>query len=61
MKIVSLIPSGTEIISSLGFLEAIVGRSHGCDFPLEILDRPVLTKMYCVIERTSLSLDEKKS
>ena len=33
-------------------------RSHGCDFPLEVLDRPVLTKACCVTEGTSLMIDK---
>src|SRR5579883_2158855 len=44
VRIVSLIPSGTEILAELGLLDAIVGRSHECDFPPEILDRPICTQ-----------------
>ena len=33
MRIVSLIPSGTEIVALLGAQEMLVGRSHECDFP----------------------------
>ncbi len=31
LKIVSLIPSATEIIAALGLTKAIVGRSHEFD------------------------------
>jgi iron complex transport system substrate-binding protein len=44
IKIVSLVPSATEIVASLGLANAIVGRSHECDYPPEIKDRPVCTK-----------------
>jgi iron complex transport system substrate-binding protein len=44
LRIVSLIPSGTEILAVLGLTDAIVGRSHECDYPKEILDRPVCTQ-----------------
>ncbi|MBD2777955.1 cobalamin-binding protein [Iningainema tapete] len=44
LKIVSLIPSGTEILAALGLDGAIVGRSHECDYPPSILDRPVCTQ-----------------
>ena len=33
MRIVSLLPSGTEILFALGFDQEIVGVSHECDFP----------------------------
>ena len=36
MRIVSLIPSGTEIVCALGYQECLVGISHECDFPLGI-------------------------
>ena len=44
LRIVSLIPSATEILAALGLTEAIVGRSHECDYPPEIQDRPVCTQ-----------------
>ncbi len=34
MRIVSLLPSATEILFGLGFDHEIVGVSHECDFPL---------------------------
>jgi iron complex transport system substrate-binding protein len=44
IRIVSLLPSATEIVSTLGLSEAIVGRSHECDFPPEIINRPICTQ-----------------
>ncbi len=44
LKIVSLLPSATEIVAALGLTEAIVGRSHECDYPLEIQNLPVCTE-----------------
>ena len=44
VRIVSMIPSGTEILAALGLDNAIVGRSHECDYPPEIQDRPVCTQ-----------------
>ncbi|WP_017314272.1 cobalamin-binding protein [Mastigocladopsis repens] len=44
LRIVSLIPGGTEIVAALGLTNAIVGRSHECDYPPEIQDRPVCTQ-----------------
>jgi iron complex transport system substrate-binding protein len=44
IRIVSLIPSATEIIAKLGLSDAIVGRSHECDYPPEIANRPICTQ-----------------
>ncbi|MBR8833445.1 MAG: cobalamin-binding protein [Stigonema ocellatum SAG 48.90 = DSM 106950] len=44
VRIVSLIPSATEILAELGLANAIVGRSHECDYPPEIQDRPICTQ-----------------
>lgn len=44
LRIVSLIPSATEILAALGLTDAIVGRSHECDYPPESQDRPVCTE-----------------
>ncbi|MBG1266398.1 cobalamin-binding protein [Nostoc sp. WHI] len=44
VRIVSLIPGGTEILAVLGLVDAIVGRSHECDYPPEIQNRPICTQ-----------------
>ncbi len=43
MRIVSLLPSATEIICALGARAQIVGRSHECDYPEGLETVPVLT------------------
>jgi len=43
MRVVSLLPSATELLCAAGGAPLLVGRSHECDFPDSILDRPVLT------------------
>jgi len=42
-RIVSLLPATTEIACVLGLGGQLVGRSHECDFPPEVLALPVLT------------------
>ncbi|HEX4962333.1 MAG TPA: cobalamin-binding protein [Thermoanaerobaculia bacterium] len=43
MRIVSLVPNGTEILFAVGAGDLVVGVSHECDFPPEARARPVLT------------------
>lgn len=43
MRVVSLLPSATEILCRIGGEDLLVGRSHECDWPPQIKDRPVLT------------------
>lgn len=43
MRIVSLLPAATEWVCALGATDQLVGRSHECDSPSEIQDRPVVT------------------
>lgn len=40
-RIISLIASATEIVCALGLEEALVGRSHECDFPPQVQRLPV--------------------
>ncbi len=40
MRIVSLLPSTTEIVAALGIADQLVAVSHACDFPAEILRLP---------------------
>ena len=43
LRIVSLLPSATEIAVALGLGDNLVGRSHECDFPPGIERLPVVT------------------
>lgn len=43
LRIVSLIPSATEIVAALGVGEKLVGRSHECDYPLQVQSLPICT------------------
>ena len=43
MRIVSLLPSTTEIVCALGLEDALVGITHECDYPASVLGKPRLT------------------
>jgi iron complex transport system substrate-binding protein len=43
MRVVSLLPSATEIVCALGARDALVGRSHECDFPAGIDALPAVS------------------
>ncbi|MEQ9094574.1 MAG: BtuF-related (seleno)protein, partial [Miltoncostaeaceae bacterium] len=36
MRIVSLLPSATEIVAGLGLIDSLVGRSHECATPPQV-------------------------
>ena len=44
MRIVSLLPSATEIVAALGCADRLVGISHECDFPARITHLPRVTQ-----------------
>jgi len=43
LRIVSLIPSATELIDRLGLTPFLVGRSHECDYPDSVKGLPICT------------------
>jgi iron complex transport system substrate-binding protein len=43
VRVVSLLPSATEIVADLGMAHALVGRSHECDTPAAVRDLPVVS------------------
>lgn len=59
MRIVSLLPSITEIVASLGRRHQLVGRSHECDFPEKINTLPSCTEPKFDPDGTSYELNER--
>ncbi|MGO9451990.1 MAG: cobalamin-binding protein [Candidatus Binataceae bacterium] len=58
-RIVTLLPSATEIVCALGFRDELVGRSHECDFPAGVESLPALTEPKFKVEGTSAEIDER--
>src|SRR5688572_1994655 len=42
-RILSLLPSATEIVYELGAEEALVGVTHECDYPATVRSKPRVT------------------
>jgi len=58
LRIVSLLPSATEIVCALGLRDALVGVSHECDHPADVVGLPVLTAPKLDPHRTSRAIDD---
>ena len=60
MRIVTLLPSATEIVYALGLGEYLVGVSHECDYPPEVMNKPRLSN--AIVDQnvdTSKQIDDK--
>lgn len=44
MRIVSLLPSATEIVCAIGLESELVAVTHECDWPPSVRDKPVVTR-----------------
>jgi len=58
-RIVSLIPSATEIVCALGLADGLVGRSHECDFPESVRNLPACTEPKFNVEGSSYQIDQR--
>jgi iron complex transport system substrate-binding protein len=57
MRIVSLLPSATEIVCFLGLQNQLVGISHECDFPPSVKQHPVVTRSLIPQDLSSREID----
>ncbi len=57
LRIISLLPSATEIVACLGLTEALVGRSHECDYPPEVQHLPICTEARLNTDNKSGQID----
>ena len=58
-RIISLLPSCTEIICALGFEDCLVGRSHECDFPESVRQLPACTASKISAAASSAEIDRQ--
>jgi iron complex transport system substrate-binding protein len=57
MRIVSLIPSATELLFALGLGDEIVGLTHGCDHPAAARGLPRVTRSRLPEDLTAAEID----
>jgi iron complex transport system substrate-binding protein len=55
VRIVSFLPSATEMACALGLADSVVGITHECDYPPEIKSKPVVVRAVLPLERMSQS------
>ncbi|MDY3552510.1 cobalamin-binding protein [Gemmata sp. JC717] len=57
MRIVSLLPSATEIVCELGLGDALVGVTHECDYPAFVTALPKVTRTLIPHDAISREID----
>jgi iron complex transport system substrate-binding protein len=57
MRIVSLLPSATEIVCALGYGDQLVGRSHECDHPASVTELPICSRPRIRVDTSSSEID----
>lgn len=59
LRIVSLLPSATEIVCALGLTDALVGISHDCDYPPTVSVKPMLSQAIITEDLSSGEVDRR--
>jgi iron complex transport system substrate-binding protein len=57
MRIVSLLPSATEILCAVGLEDQLVGVTHECDYPPFVRQLPKVTRTLIPAEASSAEID----
>jgi len=57
MRVVSLLPSSTEILFAIGAGDQVVGVTHECDYPVDAQTRPALTSSLLPAELDAAGID----
>jgi iron complex transport system substrate-binding protein len=59
MRIVSFLPSATEMVCALGLSDQLVGITHECDYPPQVLSKPIVVRSVLPLETmTQREIDE---
>src|SRR6202521_5325836 len=54
LRIVSFLPAATEMIYLLGLADRLVGRTHECDYPEEVKDKPIIVD--CALDLCQMTM-----
>ena len=58
-RIVSFLPSATEMLCALGLEDQLVGITHECDYPSSVKGKPVVVRSAVPVETmTQLEIDQ---
>jgi iron complex transport system substrate-binding protein len=57
--VVTLLASATEIVCALGYEDALVARSHECDYPASVTKLPACTESKIDTRKTSRHIDDQ--
>ena len=58
-RVITMLPSATEIVCALGYRDAIVARSHECDYPNTIKQLPACTELKIDTQESSRDIDNQ--
>ena len=58
-RVVTLLASATEIVCALGYEDALVARSHECDYPASVTKLPACTESKIDTRKTSRDIDDQ--
>ena len=59
LHVVTLLASATEIVCALGYEDALVARSHECDYPASVTTLPACTESKIDTRKTSREIDDQ--
>jgi len=59
LRIVSFISSATEMLYALGLGESVVGVSHECDYPPEVVGKPKVSYTHISVDEPSWFIDRQ--
>ena len=58
-RVMTMLPSATEIVCALGYEDTIVARSHECDYPNSVKQLPACTETKINTQKTSRDVDNQ--
>ena len=60
LRIVSFLPSATEMACALGLAEQLVGVTHECDYPQEVKGKPIVVRSVLPVGKHERARDRQE-